>query len=125
MMPEKLFAWVSVGTDSIVTTSGYPRWWPTHKDGSTEYIRKDVADAEIEKWREWTLESRNELNPALAQVRRLESEEAELLEVLEAVKACPLMLDEKGHQYIKVDARSINGTGALVYAAIAKARGEK
>ena len=29
--------------------------------------------AEVEKWREWTLEAREELNPTLARVRRLES----------------------------------------------------
>ena len=47
-----------------------------------------------------------------------------LIDALEAVKACPLLHDEKGHLYIKVDARAINGTGALVYAALAKAKGE-
>lgn len=29
--------------------------------------------AEVEKWREWTLESRQEINPVLARVRQLEA----------------------------------------------------
>ncbi|MCC6685962.1 MAG: hypothetical protein IT205_03095 [Fimbriimonadaceae bacterium] len=29
--------------------------------------------AEVDKWREWTLESRNEINPVLARMRQLES----------------------------------------------------
>lgn len=45
----------------------------------------------------------------------------ELREALEAVMACPVLLDENGRQYIKVDARAINGTGAMAARALANA----
>lgn len=48
----------------------------------------------------------------------------DLVAALKAVLACPHELDERGHQFIRVDARAINGTGAMVSYALAKA-GEK
>lgn len=41
-----------------------------------------------------------------------------LVAALRAVMACPTLHDENGHAYIRVDARSINGTAALVSAAL-------
>lgn len=63
---------------------------------------------------------RDELRRALcAREKELEERAQQLRSVLGLVSQCPLMHDENGHAYLKVDARSINGTGAAISAVLA------
>lgn len=61
--------------------------------------------------------------PIARALLRLEEQRDALLAACDAILACPHQLDETLHGYLRVDVDNINGTTALIRAAVAKARG--
>lgn len=76
-MPERIWAWIAPGIYDTTTTVGHPRWDINDEraKGSTEYIRADVANAEIER-----LKAENtELSGEVKWLKECESVEVERL----------------------------------------------